>query len=68
MQEMQVQSLGREDTLIVMERVWNAVLVCDLKNNRMISVHFQVKPYNITVIQVQAATTVAEANKFCEDL
>ena len=68
MQEMQVQSLGWEDTLIVMERVWNAVLVCDLKNNRMISVHLQGKPYNITVIQVQAATTVAEANKFYEDL
>ena len=37
--------------LIVNKRVQNAVLGCNLKNNRMISVHFQGKPFNITVIQ-----------------
>ena len=37
----------------------NAVLGCDLKNNRMILVHFQDKPFNITVIQVYAPTTDA---------
>ena len=38
--------------LIVNKRFWNAVLGCSLKNNRMISVRFQGKPFNITVIQV----------------
>ena len=38
--------------IIVNKRVRNAVLECDLKNDRMISVHFQVKPFNITVIQI----------------
>ena len=37
----------------------NAVLGCDLKNNRMILVYFQDKPFNITVIQVYAPTTDA---------
>ena len=46
--------------LIVNKRVWNAVLGCDLKNDRMISVHFQGKPFNITVIQVYAPTSNAE--------
>ena len=41
-------------------RVRNAVLVCNLKNNRMISVRFQGKPFNITVIQVYAPTSNAE--------
>ena len=40
--------------IIVNERIWNAVLGCNLKNDRMISVHFQGKPFNITVIQVYA--------------
>ena len=40
--------------IIVNERVLNAFLECNLKNNRMISVHFQGKPFNITVIQVYA--------------
>ena len=39
---------------IVNKRVQNAVLGCNLKNDRMISVHFQSKPFNITVIQVYA--------------
>ena len=46
--------------LIVNKRVWNAVLGCNLKNNRMISVCFQGKPFNITVILVYAQTTNAK--------
>ena len=45
---------------MVNKRVWNAVLGCSLKNDRMISVRFQGKPFNITVIQVYAPTTNAE--------
>ena len=49
----------------------NAVLGCNLKNNRMISVRFQSKPFNITVIQVYALTRSAEEAEvewFYEDL
>ena len=46
--------------IMVNKRVQNAVLGCSLKNNRMISVHFQGKPFNITVIQVYAPTSNAE--------
>ena len=56
---------------MVNKRVQNAVLGCDLKNDRMISVHFQGKPFNITVIQVYAQTSnaeEAEAEWFYEDL
>ena len=49
-----------ELALVVNRRVQNAVLGCSLKNNRMISVHFQGKLFNITVIQVYALTTNAE--------
>ena len=52
-------------------RVQNAVLGCNLKNDRMISVRFQGKPFNITVIQVFAPTSnakEAEVVQFCEDL
>ena len=52
-------------------RVQNAVLGCNLKNNRMISVRFQGKPFNITVIQVYASTSSAEEAEvewFYEDL
>ena len=66
-QKMQVQSLDWEGILIVMERVWNSVLGCNLKDDGMISVHFQGKPYIITVIQIYATTT-AEVNQFYEDL
>jgi len=45
---------------MVNKRVRNGVLGWDLKNNRMISVRFQGKPLNITVIQVYAATSNAE--------
>ena len=55
------ESLRRNGVaLIVNKRVRNAVLGCNLKNDRMISVHFQGKPLNITVIQVYAPTTNAE--------
>ena len=56
---------------MVNKRVRNAVLGCSLKKNRMISVHFQGKPFNITVIQVYALTSNAEeavAERFYEDL
>ena len=47
------ESLRRNGVdIMVNKRVRNAVLGCNLKNNRMISVHFQGKPFNITVIQV----------------
>ena len=55
------ESLRRNGiAIIVNKRVQNAVLGCNLKNNRMISVHFQGKPFNITVIQVYALTSNAE--------
>ena len=46
--------------ITVNKRVWNAVLGCNLKNDGMISVHSQGKPFNITVIQVYALTSNAE--------
>ena len=46
--------------LIVNKRVQNAVPGCNLKNDRKISVHFQGKPFNITVIQVYSPATNAE--------
>ena len=53
----------------VIKRVQNEVLGCNLKNDRMISVRFQGKPFNITVIQVYAPTSNAEeAEQFYEDL
>ena len=57
--------------LIVNKRVQNAVLGCNIKTSRMISVHFQGKSFSITVIQVYAPTTnakEAEVEKFCDDL
>ena len=57
--------------IIVNKRVQNAVLGCNLKNDRMISVRFQGKPFNITVIQVCAPTTNAEeveVERFYKDL
>ena len=57
--------------IIVNKRVRNAVLGCNLKNNKMTCVHFQGKPFNITVIQVYALTRNAEEAEvvwFYEDL
>ena len=66
------ESLRRNGVvLIVNKRVQNSVLGCSLKNNRMISVHFQGKRFNITVIQVYAPTRnaeEAEVEQFYEDL
>ena len=57
--------------IMVNKRVWNAVLGCNLKNDRMVSVHFQGKPFNIMVIQAYAPTSKAEEAEvewFYEDL
>ena len=63
------ESLRRNGVaIIVNKRVWNPVLGCNLKNDRMISVHFQGKPFNITVIQVYAPINNAkEAEQFYDD-
>ena len=66
------ESLRRNGVAIMVnKRVRNAVLGCNLKNDRMTYAHFQGKPFNITVIQVYALTHIAEgaeAEWFYEDL
>ena len=63
------ESLRRNGVAItVNKRVRNAVLGCNLKNDRMIYVHLQGTPFNITVIQVYAPTSNAEVERFYEDL
>ena len=66
------ESLRRNGVAIMFsKRVRNAVLGCNLKNDRVISVRFQGKPFNITIIQVYAPTSNAEEDeveRFCEDL
>ena len=66
------ESLKRNAVVLqVNRRVQNAVLGCNFKNNRMISVHFQGTPFNITVIQVHAPTInaeEAEVELFYDDL
>ena len=66
------ESLRRNGVAItVNKRVRNAVLGCKLINDRMISVHFQGKPFNIMVIQVYVPTSndeEAEVGQFFEDL
>ena len=60
-----------EKLYTVNKRVQNAVLGCNLKSDRMISIRFQGKPFNITVIKVYASTRNAEEAKverFSEDL
>ena len=65
------ESLKRNEvSIIVNKRVQNTVLGCNLKKDRMISVHFQGEPLNITVIQVYAPTSnaeKAEVEQFYED-
>ena len=65
------ESLRRNGVAItVKKRVQNAVLGCNLKNDRMISVHFQGKPFNITITQIYALTSnadEAEVEWFYED-
>ena len=66
------ESLRRNGVAIMVnKRVQNAVLGCNLKNDRLISVRFQGKPFNITVIQVYAPASNAEEAEvewFYEDL
>ena len=66
------ESLRRNGiAIIVNQRVRNAIPGCDLKKHRMISVHFQGKPFSVTVIQVYAPTSnaeEAEVERFYEDL
>ena len=66
------ESLRRNGVAVrVNKRVQNAVLGCNLKNDRMISVHFQGKPFNIIAMQVYAPTSNAEeteVEQFYEDL
>ena len=66
------ESLRRNGVAIMVnKRVQNSVLACNLKNDRMISVRFQGKPFKITVIQVYAPTgnaEEAEVERFYEDL
>ena len=66
------ESLRRNGVAIMVnKRVRNTVLGCSLKNDRMISVRFQGKPFSITVIQVYASTSNAEeteVERFYEDL
>ena len=66
------ESLRRNGVAIMVnKRVRNAALGCNLKNDRMISVHLQGKPFNIRVIQVYAPTSnaeEAEVERFYEDL
>ena len=66
------ESLRRNGVAIMVnKRVWNAVLGCNHRNDRMISVHFQGKPFNIMVIQVYAPTSNAEegeVERFYEDI
>ena len=66
------ESLRRNGVAIMVnKRVWNSVLICSLQNDRMISVRFQGKPFNITVIQVYAPTSNDEETEvewFYEDL
>ena len=65
------ESLRRKGVaIIVKKRVQTVVLGCNLKNDRMISVRLQGKPFSITVIQVYAPTSNAEeteVERFCED-
>ena len=66
------ESLRRNGVAIRVNKIIrNAVLGCNLKNDRMISVHFQGKPFSITVIEVYAPTSKAEeaeVERFYEDL
>ena len=55
------ESLRRNEVaIIVNKRVWNAVRGCNIKNDRMISVHFQGKPFSIRLIQVYAPTLILD--------
>ena len=58
------ESLRRNgEAITVNKRIWNAILVCSVKNDRMIFVHFQDKSFNIPVIHVYAPTSIAKELK-----
>ena len=70
-EETDTKWVSKISKVMVNKRVRNAVLRCNLKNDRMISVRLQVKPFNITVIRVCAPTSNAEeteVERFYEDL
>ena len=65
------ESLRRNGVAVIVNKVQNAVLGCNIKNDRMISVCFQVKPFNFTVTQVYAPISNAEeteVERFYQDL
>ena len=63
------ESLRRNGVAIMInKRVWNAVLECNLKNDRMISVGFQDKPFNFTVCAPTSNAEEADVERFYEDL
>ena len=63
------ESLRRNGVAIIVNKRVPRVLQCNLKNDRMVYVHFQGKPFSITVIQVYALITNAEeAEQFYDDL
>ena len=65
------KSLRRNGVALIVNRIQNTVLQYNLKNDRIMSVHFQGKPFNNTVTQVYAPSTnakEAEAEWFYEDL
>ena len=71
LRELKPQQMEDVNYLIVNKGVQNAALGCNLKNDRMISVHSQGKPFNITVIQIYAQSSnaeEAEVERFYEDL
>ena len=66
-----IEEMDQPSAIIVKKTVRNAILGFNLRNDRMISVHFQSKPFNITVIQVYAPISNAEeteVEQFYEDL
>ena len=65
------ESLWRNGVVRIVNRVWNAVLGSNFKNDRMVPIRFQGKSFNVSVIQIYAPTTdakEAEVDQSCEDL
>ena len=62
------ESLRRNATAIIVNKVRNAVLGCNLKNDRVISVRFQSKPFSVTVIQVYAPITNTKETEFNDSM
>ena len=62
------ESLRRNGTSLIVNKSPNAILGCNLRNNRMSSVHFQSKPFNITVIQVYTPTIMTKKLKLNDSI